>query len=486
MHELVPSEQAVDEVPCDALVCSAFTADGGAELSDAARTLDTALDGYLTEYIAETGYRGKRSEVLVLPTFRRLPAKSIALVGLGARSEATPDTVRRAAAAAARRLSERRVLASTLHQEVNGATAASAEGFLLGTYRPHTYARDPKKPRLQRVELLAATPTDIARGSAYARATAIARDLVNEPASVLTPEVFAIRARDLADAKGLETKIFEEQELADMGFGGLLAVSRGSIAPPRLIQLRYSPDDPQGRVLLVGKGVTFDSGGLSLKDARGMETMKTDMGGGAAVVGAMTALRDLGLKQEVIALIPSTENMPSGSALRPGDVIHHYGGRTTEVLNTDAEGRLILGDALAYAGEFDPDVIVDVATLTGAMTVALGRGITGAFSTSDALWSEFEAAARTTGEAIWRMPLYDPYKRSLDSDVADARNIGARHGGAIVAALYLKEFVSPEIPWVHLDIAGPGRAESADDLTPKGGTGVAARTILAWLEGRQR
>lgn len=482
MAELVPSKQQPVEVPCDALVVGAFADDDGPQLGETARTLDGALNGYLSEYIADAGYRAKRSELLLLPTYRKLPAKAIAVVGLGQRDGAGADHVRRAAAVAARRLKDRSALASALHHDVPGSVAAAAEGFLLGVYRGPSYKKEERRPRLQRIELLGAAPAEIERGAAYARAAMTARDLANEPASVLTPDVFARRARDIADSAGISCEILDESALQDRGFGGLLAVASGSATPPRLIHLTYSPEHPVGRVAVVGKGVTFDSGGLSIKDARGMETMKTDMGGGAAVLGAMTALATLNVRYQVDAYIPTTENMPDGNALRPGDVIHHYGGRTTEVLNTDAEGRLILGDALALACEKRPDAIVDVATLTGHMTVALGRGIIGGFSNDEGLWGQIERAAESAGEPIWRMPLFQDYRKSLDSDVADARNIGARFGGAIVAALYLEAFVDEGIPWAHLDIAGPGRAETADDLTGKGGTGVGARTLLAWLE----
>lgn len=484
MPELVPSEQSLTEVPCDALVCAVFSAEGGIELSSAAQEIDRALDGYLSEYAVGSGFKPKPSEVLVVPTFRRIPARSIALVGLGRRSDVNAARVRRAAGAAAKRLSEQRVLASAMHSDVAGSLAAATEGFLLGSHRSPSYKSDPDVPKLQRIELIDAAAEEIERGVAHARATTTARDLVNEPASVLTPDVFARRARDLADASGLEATIWDEKELESRGFGGVLAVARGSASPPRLIELRYLPKKAIGKIALVGKGVTFDSGGLSLKDARGMETMKTDMGGGAAVIGAMAALENLGIQDEVVGLIPATENMPGGNALRPGDVIHHYGGRTTEVLNTDAEGRLILADALAFACEAEPEAIVDVATLTGSMTIALGREMTGVFATKDALWEEIRTASEKAGEAMWRMPLYEGYGKTLDSDVADSKNIGARYGGAIVAALYLKRFVKEGIPWAHLDIAGPGRAESASDLSPKGGTGVAARTLLQWLEGR--
>ena len=482
MPELVTSDRSPESAPCEVLVCGAFAGDAGPEFGATAKEIDRALDGYLSEFAADAGFRAKRSELLLLPTYRRLPAKAVALVGLGSKGTAGSDQVRRAAASAARKLSERSVVASALHSDVEASTAATAEGFLLGSHQGPTYKKDPRRSKLQRVELLSADPHEVERGVARARATLIARDLANEPASVLTPDVFAQRARDLADAAGLTTEILEEKELADRGFGGILAVSAGSVVPPRLIHLSYRPPDPSGRIALVGKGVTFDSGGLSLKDARGMETMKTDMGGGAAVIGAMTALSALGIRHQVDAYIPTTENMPSGSALKPGDVIHHYGGRTTEVLNTDAEGRLILGDALALASESGPDAIVDVATLTGAMSVALGKQVSGGFATDDDMWQDIAQAAADAGEPLWRMPLHEGYRKSLDSDVADSRNIGARFGGAIVAALYLQAFVADGIPWAHLDIAGTGRAESADDIVPKGATGVAARTLLAWLE----
>ncbi|MDQ4144727.1 MAG: leucyl aminopeptidase, partial [Actinomycetota bacterium] len=315
-------------------------------------------------------------------------------------------------------------------------------------------------------------------------ATLTARELTNEPASALWPEVLAERAREVAEVAGLECTLLDENELAERGFGGLLAVAQGSTRPPRLIELRYKPENPLGHVAIVGKGVTFDSGGLSLKDAKSMETMKTDMGGGAAVIGAMGALPRLDVRVEVTAVVPTTENMPSGSAVKPGDVITHYGGKTSEVLNTDAEGRLILADALAYVSEQRPDAIVDVATLTGAMMVALGKKAAGYFANDDGLAAEIERAAGTAGERVWRMPLFDDYRSDLDSDVADIKNIGTRFGGAIFAALYLGDFIGDGISWGHLDIAGPGRAESDYDEVTKGASGFAARTLVAWLESR--
>ncbi|MEA2447677.1 MAG: leucyl aminopeptidase, partial [Actinomycetota bacterium] len=390
------------------------------------------------------------------------------------------------AAASIRRLSERTHVASALHGSDAAAIAPSVEGFLLGSHQTPSQKRDPKPSKVSKLEIIDADPAELKRGRVYADATIRARDLVNEPASVLDPQTLSDRAQAFADGAGLDCEVLGQKELEKGGFGGLLAVARGSTAPPRLIRLRHRPRKARGKIVLVGKGVTFDSGGLSLKTPAGMETMKTDMGGGAAVIAAMAALPDLDVNLEVIGLVPATENMPSGSALRPGDVITHYGGRTTEVLNTDAEGRLILADALTLASELEPDAIVDIATLTGSMTVALGHKMSGAFATDDALWAELAEAGSSAGEPAWRLPLVEDYKKSLDSTVADMKNVGTRYGGAIVAALFLREFVTPGIPWVHFDIAGTGRSENGSDESPKGGTGVITRTLLEWLERRSR
>lgn len=310
----------------------------------------------------------------------------------------------------------------------------------------------------------------------------LARDLINEPAGTLTPEALARRAQEIADVEGLECTVLDETAIAERGLNGISTVAKGSGVPPRFIELGYRPEAPVAKVALVGKGVTFDSGGLSMKDPKSMETMKTDMSGAAAVIAAMSVLKRLAVRAEVTAYVPAVENMPSGNAVKPGDVIEHYGGNTSEVLNTDAEGRLILGDALALASEADPDAIVDVATLTGSIMIALGRDMIGLFSNDDELAASIDRAADRAGELIWRMPLHRDYRKQLDSEVADFKNVGTRYGGSIVAALFLNEFVPAGTPWVHLDIAGPARSESDDDDGPKGGTGSATRTLIAWLE----
>ena len=489
--EIVSSTENAREIDVDVLVLGA-TSDGGFTLSATGRDIDGALDGQLSQYLDRSGYKAKVGSTTVVPTFGAISAKAVAVVGLGEAGESA-HVLRRAAGSAARKLSHFGSAASTLHEE-RGETelAASAEGFWLGSYRFTDYKSDARPPKLRRINVLVGSggpdaqqaDNQLKRASARAHAGIWARDLTNEPASTLSPEEFAARAKTIAEGAGLEFKALDENELRERAFGGLLGVAQGSTKPPRLMEIRYTPDNPTAKLALVGKGVTYDSGGLSLKDAKSMETMKTDMAGGAAVIGAMSALPTLNVSNEVVAIVPATENMPSGSAIKPGDVLRHYGGKTSEVLNTDAEGRLILADALVYASEQKPAAIVDVATLTGAMMVALGRKAVGYFANDDSLAQEIEAAAERAGERFWRMPIYDDYRSDMDSEVADIKNTGARWGGAIYGAMYLRDFVADGIPWAHLDIAGPARAEGDHDEITKGGSGVAARTLLEWVEGR--
>jgi leucyl aminopeptidase len=286
-----------------------------------------------------------------------------------------------------------------------------------------------------------------------------------------------------AEAAGLSAEVLDEDELAARGMNGILGVGQGSRNPPRLLILRYEPAGAAGHLGAVGKGITFDSGGLSLKPAESMETMKTDCSGAAAVVAAMTALPALGPAIRVTGVTPLAENMPGGGAIKPGDVIRHYGGHTSEVLNTDAEGRLVLADALAWMSEQRPDAIIDFATLTGAMVIALGKKAAGFFASSPELAEEVLAAAAHSGERVWQMPLYEDMRKQIDSDVADVKNIGTRWGGAIFAALFLKDFVGAA-PWIHVDIAGPARSDEAEHYLPKGATGMGTRLLIDWIERR--
>ena len=323
--------------------------------------------------------------------------------------------------------------------------------------------------------------TSAARCQAAAESVSLARDLVNEPPVNKSPEYLAGVATDLAGEHGLRVRVFDEEEIRSERLGGIAAVAAGSHQPPRLVEMWHEPEGATAFLAIVGKGIVFDSGGLSLKPANAMEDMKTDMSGGAAVLGAMAAIARLCLGVTVVGIVPFTENMPGGGAQRPGDVITIRNGKTIEVLNTDAEGRLVLADGLSLAAELEPDLIVDLATLTGACVVALGDEIAGLFANEDDAGSKVLAAAARAGERVWTMPLPDDYRKKIDSDIADMKNTGPRYGGAITAASLLEEFVDGR-PWVHLDIAGPSRAKSEDGYITKGGTGFGVRTIVALAE----
>ncbi|MEU6039340.1 leucyl aminopeptidase [Actinomadura sp. NPDC047616] len=449
--------------------------------ADAPPELPFSLD----ELLALHGAKGEPGEIVAAPARIGGELCELLLYGIG---EAAPADLRKAGAALARRGRGRDTLVAGLPETSADGLAAFVEGALLAGYEFTIRSGDEGKGKAPLGTLALATEAADARavdrGVALARAAARARDLANQPSTDKGPSWLADRAADIAAEAGLGLRVLGEKELAKGGFGGLLAVGSGSPRPPRLIELTYAPEDADGRhVVLVGKGITFDSGGLSLKPNENMKTMKTDMAGGGAVMAVMGALRDLGVRSRVTGLVAAAENMPSGSAMRPGDVITHFGGRTSEVLNTDAEGRLVLADALAYAdAELDPDVIVDVATLTGAAKVALGLRHGALYATDDDLAAALTAAGRAAGEPLWRMPLIDDYRPAIDSDVADVSNIERRGfgGGSIMAALFLREFAGGR-RWAHLDVAGPARATGDDAEITRGATGFGARLLLTWL-----
>jgi leucyl aminopeptidase len=306
----------------------------------------------------------------------------------------------------------------------------------------------------------------------------MARDLVNEPASTMTPRILARVATEIASSEGLDLTVWHEAEITRERLGGLIGVAAGSVEPARFIRLVYDPPGATASIALVGKGITFDSGGLSIKNAEGMETMKTDMSGAAAVLATMWALPALGPKVKVIGLVPATENMPGGGATKPGDVLKIRNGKTVEVLNTDAEGRLVLADALSLAVEADVDAIVDLATLTGACIVALGKKMAGLMGNHVGWIDDVHAASERSGEPTWPLPLFEDYRRLIESDVADVKNIsGGRYGGALTAGLFLKEFVG-DVPWAHLDIAGPARSDEEEGYLHRGGTGFGVRLLV--------
>jgi leucyl aminopeptidase len=450
---------------------------------------------------ADARLRGKRGESLLVPNLGLdgVAARSIMLLGIGPRSDVSPDALRRAIGRVAPQLAKRESIATTLAQaagrSAEDAIQAVVEGLLLGSYRFTAYKSGqiedtPQKPALKRVTVIGSARWDagaakaaLGRGAVVAQAVAWARDLVNMPAIDCTPSFLAKQAQAMAKEVDLTSKIWVEAELKRGGFGGILGVGAGSANPPRLIELRYrgagARDVP---IALTGKGISFDSGGLSIKPADAMEWMKSDMGGAASILATMRAIALLKPKVNVIAAIPSAENMPGGSAIRPGDVLKHRNGKTSEVLNTDAEGRLILADALAYLSEQKPrpGVIIDTATLTGACMIALGEDIFGVMGNDAGLARDIVSASEQVGEQGWELPLWKGYRRHIDSEVADIKNIGKRYGGAITAALFLSEFVHG-IPWAHLDIAGPAFADKAGDYWPKGGTGVPVRTLVRYV-----
>ncbi len=491
MPTFAPSTERPTDVAVDVLVLPVFEGpEPGPGVSDV-----KGLD--LMALYGASGASGKAGEFLLVPNtgVKGLAATSVLLVGIGKRAEADADTCRRAIGRVAGQLAKRKSVATTLPQvagDVVRATQATVEGVLLGSYRFGRYKSkdDGAGRKLAKVTILASAKADakalkdaMKQGQVIAESQAWARDLVNTPALDLPPAELAKQAQAMAKQVGLTCRIWTDAELKKGGFGGIVGVGQGSVRPPRMIELRYEGGGSGRPIGLTGKGIAFDSGGLSIKDAQGMEWMKSDMGGAASILATMRAIALLKPKVNVIAAIPTAENMPSGSAIRPGDVLHHRGGTTSEVLNTDAEGRLVLADALAYLVEKKPRVIIDTATLTGACMVALGTDLWGAMGNDRELISDVLEAGEAAGEPGWELPMHEPYRRLIDSDVADIKNIGKRYGGAITAAMFLREFVG-DTPWVHLDIAGPAFAERAGDYWPKGATGSPVRALVGYVLGQ--
>ncbi|GAB2676326.1 leucyl aminopeptidase [Thalassiella azotivora] len=496
----------VKGLKADAVVVAVAAAEGrsGAPRLVGAEGLPGALRTSLSSALTALGVTGRADEVRRVPSASQVAAPVVVLTGLGrtGRSGPTPEALRRAAGAAVRELAGTRSVALALPAgDVEQATAV-AEGALLGAYSYTAYKKRSGTERSAPVDQLhlvtdkardKALKAAVARAHVLAEAVAGARDLVNCPPADLYPATFATAAVEQAKPLPVKVSVLDEKALAKGGYGGLVGVGQGSSRPPRLVKLVYAPRGARRHVALVGKGITFDSGGISIKPAAGMETMKSDMAGAAAVLQTVLAAARLELPVRLTAYLCLAENMPSGTAQRPSDVITIYGGRTVEVLNTDAEGRLVMADGIVAASEEDPDVIIDVATLTGAQVVALGNRVSAVMG-EDALRDRVRDAADAAGEQFWPMPLPDELRGPLDSAVADIANIGDRMGGMLSAGIFLREFVgrrggadAPEdaerIPWAHLDIAGPAFNDgSPHGYTGKGGTGVAVRTLVRLLE----
>lgn len=458
---------------------------GESDLKATLPRLGARLARVLGQRVRTMEFRGRADEVLV-----HHGDGAVVLLGLG--GEPGPDAYRRAGGRGrqeAERARGRRVQAYLGRGATAEQVAAFAEGFLLAGYRYRRYASGAAvRTTAQSLALRSEAPADgraldgpLAEVRAIATEVCRARDLVNEPASVATPRYLAAQAEALARGiRGLHVEVWEPKRLAREEMHGVLAVARGSREEPRLITMRWAPPGARRRVALVGKAVTFDSGGLSLKPPKSMETMKYDMAGGAAVLGAVAAAARLGLPVEVTAWVPSTENLPGGQAQKPGDVIRFANGRTVEVLNTDAEGRLILADALIAASRAKPDAVVDLATLTGACRVALGTMIAAVMGNEQRLVDALIQAGRKAGEPLWQLPLVPEYREDLKSPIADLKNVGGE-AGSITAGLFLQNFVTGGVPWAHLDIAGPAFADKDQPLGPRGGTGFGIRLLLRWL-----
>jgi leucyl aminopeptidase len=459
--------------------------------------VDKLLGGAIRTLVESKSLKGKAREVVVIPTLGRLPSRMVAVCGLGAAGRVSADSVRDAAAEGARALRKmgcKSIATPLIGAGVEGVAANEAargivEGVLLGLYEFAKY----KASEMGQVETLVLVATRevsvddvnaaIREAEVVAESTCLARDMANEPSNYMTPTRMADMSLDLASKHGFEATILERADMEELGMGGLLAVARGSAEPPKFIRLSHSGGNlALPHMALVGKAITFDSGGISIKPSEGMSEMKGDMSGGASVVAAMCAVARMNLAANVTCLIPATENLPGGSAFKPGDVVRAMNGKSIEIISTDAEGRLVLADALSYANKHGMTPLIDIATLTGACKVALGSLYSGVFSNDDDVLARFMAASVRAGDKMWHMPLPEEYKEMNSSPIADVKNVGNRYGGAITAALFVGEFAG-DTPWVHVDIAGTADATKDSGATVKGATGVPVRTLYQFVKG---
>jgi len=443
--------------------------------------------------LSDGDFSGKPNETALLYG-QQGETKRLLLVGLGERDTATPEQLRRAAATVARRARtlELREVAFSLPAlpdvGTQGAARAAAEGARLSLYRfaKHKSAVNGHEPETFWLVAgegeLEEARTGAEIGEKVAGGAGLARDLANEPSNVATPEYLAQRAREIAEKYGMNLDVLDRAGIEEEGLTGLATVGRSASNEPRFIVLEHRKEGDTAPIVLVGKAVTFDSGGISIKPSAGMEDMKFDMSGGAAVLGAMEAVGAMDLPLNVIALVPATENLPGGDAFKPGDVLEMHSGKTVEIVTTDAEGRLILADALSYARRYEPSAVIDCATLTGACVVALGSHASGLMGNDEDLIAEVDAAGETTGERTWPLPLFKEYTEQIKGDTADIKNSGGRGGGALTAGAFLKEFA--DYPWAHLDIAGTAYSKKGNAYTTKGGTGVPTRLLVEFLIGR--
>ncbi len=487
------SDQPLERADAQHLVTWAYQGDDETPAPEATALQVAAASGVdLARELATLAFDGSTGSLAWVPLRSGDATRALLVAGLGKSDALDASAVRRASAAVAGAVEriDRLAIALPSALDLDVRVRALVEGVLLGSYRFVDYRTDPKPHRLEQVTLhtAAADATQVAAHVAVAEVTcaaaALARDLVNTPPQDKRPPELAERALQTVSGLPVRTTVLDEDALAEGGYGGMIGVGQGSSAPPRLVELSYQPDGATRHVALVGKGITFDTGGLSLKPSSSMETMKVDMAGAAAVLATVRAAAELELNIRVTGLLALAENMPSGTATRVSDVLTMHDGTTVEVINTDAEGRLVLADAIAHANSIGPDVIVDVATLTGAAVVALGDRISAMMSDDDELAGQLLAAAADAGEPLWRLPLAtDEYGERVEGTVADLRNVGGRAAGTIFGGLFLHHFVGDDIAWAHFDIAGPAWVDEPYAEYGKGGTGAPVRTLVAWLRG---
>ena len=487
---------AAKSLATDALVIGVTE---GKTLGPTSESLDKALSGHIAKTAKRHDFTGKKGEALTLDTLGAIPAKKIFLIGLGPAKKVSEDTIRRAAAVGARAVNRAKLksfatdLSATTSGGIKNETLAQAvvEGAILALYRFDRLKSKKEKVTVAKVTLLAsskAQTTALGRGAkkgvALAEAVSFARDLINLPGNVATPSHLAEEAKKFSRKLGIKSRLLGPKEIAKEKMGALMAVAQGSVEPARFIILEWMKGPKnQKPIVIVGKGITFDTGGISLKPSGSMEEMKMDMSGGAAALGVMMAVASQKMKVNLVVLVPATENMPDGAAIKPGDVATGLSGVTMEIINTDAEGRLILADALAYADRYKPDAILDIATLTGACMVALGDVASGLFCNDKKLTTQLTEAGDETGEKLWSMPLFPEHEELIKSKVADVKNVGPRGGGASTAAAFLKKHVKKG-PWAHIDIAGTAYTSKSRHYNTAGGLGIGVRTIIRFIEKR--
>jgi leucyl aminopeptidase len=482
-----------EKYPCELLLLFSF--DAPKDWEGPIGAVDSAWKGFLSNLMKQGDFKGELHQCQLLYTQGALPAKRVLLTGLGKKGEFDVEKWRTASAKAGRAIRDsgikRFVFPITKWGDFSEKQLAEAfvTGLLLGIYQFNelkTLDRD-KIKEIEEGVLLGETPeeTDLLSqglntGKVISESVCMARDLVNGPSNKVTPTVLAEKAKKISVEHGMEFQVLEAAQAEAMGMGAFFAVAKGSQEPAKFITLEYNKGKGFDTIALVGKGITFDSGGISLKPSEGMDRMKDDMSGAAAVLGAMEAAARLEFPLHLVGIIPATENLPGGKAYKPGDILKTLSGKTVEVISTDAEGRLILSDALTYSLRYQPKAILDLATLTGACVVALGDYVSGIMGNDDALLKRVEEASSRTGEKVWRLPLWDEYFDYLKSDAADFRNVGTRAAGAIIGGIFLSKFVE-KIPWVHIDIAGPANIEKERPYIPRGGTGVGVRLLIQLL-----